>query len=123
MTSGTIGVLREQSLISFEDVLVSVKGFLIVLIDLRCCQVSLLSELTDSIYFLTHNSLVMMISLSFTGVKDIVISGLDSHHRWALFGLGFPDELRLKISLILLWSHCTTLASNNSTKGVFSVSL
>ena len=68
MTSGTIGVLREEPLISFEDILVSVKGLLVVLIDLRCSQVSLLSELTDSIYFLTHYSLVMLISLSFTGV-------------------------------------------------------
>ena len=79
MTGCTVRILREKSLVSLEDTLVSLESLLVVFINLRCCQMCLLSKLTYPIDLVAHDSLVK-VCLSFTRIQDIVIGGLDSHH-------------------------------------------
>ncbi len=73
MTSGAIRVLGQKSLIPFEDVLISLESHLVVFVDLRSCDVSLLGELTDPIDLLAHKAFANLL-LSVRLVKDVEVS-------------------------------------------------
>lgn len=73
MTGCTVSVLGQKALVSAEDVLVCLECLLVVLVDLGSCSVSLLSELTNAIDFIAHQSLAHL-RLAVGLVDDIVVS-------------------------------------------------
>lgn len=122
MTSGAIRVLGQKSLIPFEDVLISLESHLVVFVDLRSCDVSLLGELTDPIDLLAHKAFANLL-LSVRLVKDVEVSWLYTHHWWLLLGFGLPYDLSLEIPSVLLRTLNDSLLVHNGSKGVLSVSL